>query len=345
MLSRIVKSGLALLLLLCVLVPMGCGSGDTHPDAMPAYEVVGDNLCTSSQISRIYLLDNDKIAVVCGDQNSSIYLLDEDRHTSTMIYDRTPSTFLVRAVVGDIMYMTPQGPPQQPELQALRLDAGATTPSAVVQTSLHGIGPLAISGTHAYWAWADQQGPGLSRVTLAGGAEENITLLPFVPQHLAILGEDVYALGYPSLGGDDYNISIVHISSINRTPEIIFSEPKGTSLASWFGVYRDHVLWSDDSAVPPKTYEIRGGAVQQVGPMRCAPWPDAVLTGDLLASKDFAGCFSGDHIAVTATDLSTGRISYYWNIHHDNYAAGARSGWIYEFGANTVSRVQTLPLP
>jgi hypothetical protein len=270
-----------------------------------------------------------------------------------MIYSQASGGFAVRMVVGDVMYLSPAQQGLRPELQALRLDAGATTPSAIVESTLHGISSIGVSGTYVYWDWTEQQisgvmTSGLSRAPLAGGSEEDVVPLPFGRAHLAVVGEDVYALEHPSLEADDYNIAITRISTVSHIAETIFSEPKGTGREGWFGAYRDHILWSDLSAAPPKVYEIRGSTLQLDASVRCAPYWNAVLSGDVIVSHDYLSCAANSGIVITATNLDTGQLAYFTSLQfHDldvGSVVGARDGWIYMTGTNSLYRIRPEPL-
>jgi hypothetical protein len=335
--------------LLGIIVAVGCnGSSQTADADIPGYEIVRESVCPISETGNMqaYLIGESSIVVVCGTSTTTIYRLEENSHASTVIY-RQVNGFDVQMVVGEIMYISPQI--QGPELQALRLDAGPVTPHTIVESSLHGMGPLGISETYVYWAWREQQasGPmmhGLSRVLLAGGSEEDVATLPFGPSYnLTVIGEDVYALGYPT---PDLSIAVAHISTVSHKAETIFSEPPGTPIAAWFGGYRDHVIWSDTSAVPPKVYQIRGSILQRDTSIRCAPNSTSVLVGDLLTSYNTGQCATHDTL-VTATDLGTGEVGQY--THHADHQrvdrlVGSRNGWIYLIGANEMFRVRAEPL-
>jgi hypothetical protein len=263
-----------------------------------------------------------------------VYSFDEVRRNSTLIY-QDPQGFSVRTVVGATMFITPQT--EAHELRALRLDAGPATPSTILASTSHVIGQIGISDTHVYWSWDAQETSGiathgLSRASLTGGPEEIISSLPFRPDFgLVVIDPDVYALSYPSLDNGGHDIVISHISTTSHSQEMIFSEPQGFGLAPWFGRYRDHVLWSDTSAVPPKIYAIRGAALQRDSSISCAPAENSVLVGDTMVSGNIGDCATQD-IAVTATDLSTGKIEYYSRPPDDRrrYSpVGGRNGWIY----------------
>jgi hypothetical protein len=342
---KMANSRLAFLALHGAIVVMGC----TPVDDGPRLEVAGD-VCKKRHIDHVQLLAEGGMVVVCRNEtgtSSTVYRFDENSHSKTMIYTEAPG-FTVQKVVGEIMYISPDRftpVPRGPAFRALRLDAGMTTPSAFVVSTLHQAASFGVSKSYAYWGWSSWQTQdlmtyGLSRAPLSGGAEEEVATLPFNPSKLALLGEDVYALGFPSRGAD-YHIAVAYIPAANRTATTIFSEPKGADLVSpWFGTYQDHVIWSDTTAIPPKIYEVHESTVQPDKSLRCAPDSRSVLSGDVMISWDTRKCATPEDSALIATDLVTHQTSYYpvGTMKMDSLI-GARNGWIYATQRGLIVRV------
>jgi hypothetical protein len=335
--------------------PIGCREGDpATPDAeVLRYEIVGERVCSSSYIADAYLVDGGFVVVCSGKVGEKIISrFDEASRTSTLIYSsQFPIGFDIRMVVGNIMYIAPLGIVGSiPELQALRLDAGATMPATIVKPGSHRVARIGVSSTYVYWDWADFSPSGvwtygLSRALLSTGSEEDVALLPFAPVDLVVLGDDVYTLGHPH--ADDRSIALARTSTLTHTTETIFSEPPGVPRPGWIGIYQDHVLWSDTSAAPPKVYEIHGSVVQPDTSIRCPPSSRAVLNGDTLTDFDAEHCTPHNTArAIISTDLSTYQTSYYplrIDSNTDLKVIGAREGWIYGTEANKLVRFRLLP--
>ena len=324
-------------------VGVGCGDSASTPAPEPDYEVVAGNVCPTGSFSDAHLLDDDAIAVVCRPDSSlapEIYRLDELSHTGERIYAGPSDQLQVLAVVGNIMYMslgltqTQTGDDEMPGVQALRLDAGAVTPSTIVRATSHGVSGFAVSQTHVYWSYgvvvpfSGTSTWSLARAPLSGGAEEEIAVLPMSPKQLALLGDDMYALGHSS-DAADYNISLAHISLSTHEAQVIFSEPKGDPDESkmWLGVYQDRVVFADGTGVPAKLYEIHGATVQLAASATCIPSLNSVVTGDVVASRDKTSCISPRYSAPVTINLNTGDVEY--SQYGGGDVIGWREGWIY----------------
>lgn len=350
---HIAKRKLVLGLLLFVTATTACSADSNAPSdaASPLYESIVPKACRVGTLLGAYLVNEHSIVVLCVSGTTEkpvrrLYSINEDSHEATMLLDGSSAGFNPIKVVGNVMYMTISDADGTPQLSALRLDAGVVAPSTVLEMA-DAMTSFGVSGTHAYWTWSSNSSPptyALSRVLLAGGPKEDILFSPFAEANdIAIVGDDVYVLGH--LFVNDYSVTVERISLPSHQPQLIFGEPKGDeSNKPWFGVYRDHVLWTDTSAVPAKVYEIHGSTVQRNTVIKCAPHSDAVLSGDVMAFEDRSECVAltsqhrlGLEVAV---DLSTEQANYYTNREQSGVVFGARDGWIYMRDDKSVFRVR-----
>jgi hypothetical protein len=329
----------------------------------PEYEVVVENVCPTDFVSEGHVLADDAIAIICRPGSGSslpplIYRFDELSRTAELVYTGPPEGLRVLAFVGNVMYISlgtarsPTGDYEMPGLQALRLDAGAVTPSTVVKSTSNGISQFAVSQSYAYWTYvvrqpeSDTYTESLSRAPLSGGAEEVIGVLPVRPTQLSLFGDDAYVLGHSS-DSINYNISLAHVSIPDREAQVIFSEPKGDGDESkmWLGVYQDRVIFADSTGTPAKLYEIRGATPQLAAPATCIPSLNSVVAGDVVASHDKANCISPFDSAPIAINLNTGEIEYS-QLGSGYTVIGWREGWIYIDGFRGIgntARVRTKP--
>jgi hypothetical protein len=193
---------------------------------------------------------------------------------------------------------------------------------------------------------------GLSRVSQ--GLEEEIVSLPFAPEYLAIVGEDLYGLGQSARTSDAHTATIVRISTVNHTAELIFNESRGPGHTTWFHTHRGRVLWSDYALDSPsksdsKVYSIRGSTIALDPVIECAFLENAVLFDDVVAFGSDSTCAVPVNAIFGIVNLITGKLGHY--IYTDQngltlYRAtlvGYRQGWIYLGYDNMLIRV--LPRP
>lgn len=336
----VMNSRAVLLALLLMTTTMGCGSfdNDSHTDSQ--YENLSFDVCPDvNALGSIgYLIDSSRIAIICQDAPSSrtsrgvaVFSFDIASRKSTLIYHPLDVGFLVIGMRNNVLYITPAERPGS-ALEALRLDAGPTLPSTVIATTSLLRRTFGIADSYVYWMVEDLSHT-LTRAPIAGGPEEPIAMFPFdVYDHLVLSGDDVYVLGLPGMLGGNQNVAIAHASISSRSVDTIFSEPPGGSEAPWLVEHQGHVIFSDNSAVPPKTYSIEASGAKMEPSLICPFDSRSAFSEGGVLSFNFAACAPPED-GLAVTDLRARETKYYRddNTGHLRVAAliGVRDGWIY----------------
>ncbi|HWO20498.1 MAG TPA: hypothetical protein VNO30_17130 [Kofleriaceae bacterium] len=289
----------------------GCSSDEPTEVPESRLEVLLDEACEGNgKLASAHQVDGGFL-LLCGRMvgdvpSTEIVHFDDQTGTRTLLFKgQSPNSL---GVVIDNTVYTADGP----RLYAMRIDAGPSTP-VVIAIDDGGFNHLMATQAHLYWTGArrSQSDPvkfTVSRVQRSGGSVEPISDLPLFPMAAALVGDAIYVVGLPD-GASPCTHAIVRTQISTRSTALIFAQPAGSPFCTnpWFASYRDHVLWVDRTAVPPKLFEIRGDNVVLGPELDPLPWNGAVLYGNQVATtfsskNGFAG------FAIVDLETKTSRI-------------------------------------